>query len=262
MKKSQFPHKVEKKLRRILNLHTKKLILKMENKENIKDIDDIDFSRDEKKQILNDLSKVVVATNKKVFESWRTLTDEELKRTDLTGRKYWIRENYLRVNGIKDKFKEKLTTFKQDTYKNTLEKFNKSLDYRFDKLLKRKISNTDIDKLLTELKGFYAPSKEIKALINELEYNRKLNKNDIAELQAWANRRNELWARNETGNLYSEELKSLWAENGIERYVWRTMQDNRVRMEHVEKDGKVFRVDEGILPGQDFGCRCWAEPVK
>lgn len=262
MKKSLFPHEVEKKLKKILNFHTKKLIVKIESIKDVDELDSVDFSKDEKKQILNDLSEVVVATNKKVFESWRILIGEELKRTDLTGRKYWIRENYLRVNEIKDKFKEKLTTFKQDTYKNTLEKFNKSLDYRFDKLLKGKISNIDIDKLLTELKGFYAPNKEIKALINELEYNRKLNKNDIAELQAWTNRRNELWARNETGNLYSEELKSLWIENDIERYIWRTMQDNRVRMEHVEKNGKVFRVDEGILPGQDFGCRCWAEPAK
>lgn len=108
----------------------------------------------------------------------------------------------------------------------------------------------------------YAPNKEMKALIDQLKSKKSLGSSDIDKLQKWANRRNELWARNEAGNLYANQLQDLWLENGIEKYIWRTMEDNYVRMEHVEKDGKIFGVDDDILPGQEFGCRCWAEPVK
>lgn len=255
---SQFPHEAEKKLRKIFNFNTKKILDRLKTE----DLDEVEFTTEEKKKMIQDLSEVVFITNKKIFESWRTLTDEELKRDDLTGAKYWIKENYLRINNIQKVFKKQLDTFKQEHVKSTLEKFNASLDFRFSKLLKkRKLSQTDVDKLLTELKGFYRPSQEIKNLIFELESNKTLSPTDVRKLKEWANRRNELWARNETGNLYAEELKSLWSENGIDKYVWRTMQDNRVRPEHIEKDGKIFSVNEGILPGQDFGCRCWAEAV-
>jgi len=139
---------------------------------------------------------------------------------------------------------------------------SKMLNYAKEKLKNGSISNTDINKLISQLNANYAPNKEMKALIDQLQSKKTLGASDIDKLQKWANRRNELWARNEAGNLYANQLQDLWLENGIEKYIWRTMEDNYVRMEHVEKDGKIFGIDEDILPGQEFGCRCWAEPVK
>lgn len=264
-KKSQFPHSVEKQLRFILSTNSSKLIKRYKEvvkKDKNAEFEEIEFSNEEKKKIINDLTKVAIATNKHVFESWRTLTDDELKMTDLKGAKYWIRENYLRVQNMNKTFAEKMTVIRDDKYRELLKTFNGALDFRFDKLANGRIANADIDKLLTQLKANYNPNSEIKTLIEKLEKTRNLKSEEIKTLQSWANRRNELWARNETGNIYASQLQDLWLENGIEKYRWMTMQDDRVRMEHIEKDGKIFEVGEDILPGQEFGCRCWAEPIR
>lgn len=51
---------------------------------------------------------------------------------------------------------------------------------------------------------------------------------------------------------------------GIERYIWRSQDDSKVRESHSEYDDRVFRWDEppaGGHPGQAHNCRCVAEPV-
>ncbi|MDY4010779.1 MAG: minor capsid protein [Fusobacterium gastrosuis] len=264
-KKSQFPHSVEKQLRFILSTNSSKLIKRYKEvlkKDKNAEFEEVEFSNAEKKKIINDLTKVAIATNKHVFESWRTLTDDELKMTDLKGAKYWIRENYLRVKNMNKTFAEKMTVIRDDKYRELLKTFNGSLDFRFDKLANGRITNADIDKLLTQLKANYNPNSEIKTLIEKLEKTRNLKSEEIKTLQSWANRRNELWARNETGNICASQLQDLWLENGIEKYIWRTEQDSRVRLEHMEKEGKIFEVGVGIMPMEEFGCRCWAEPIR
>jgi SPP1 gp7 family putative phage head morphogenesis protein len=51
---------------------------------------------------------------------------------------------------------------------------------------------------------------------------------------------------------------------GIERYIWRSQDDAKVRDSHAEYDDRVFRWDEtpaGGHPGQAHNCRCFAEPI-
>lgn len=51
---------------------------------------------------------------------------------------------------------------------------------------------------------------------------------------------------------------------GIERYIWRSQDDAKVRDRHAEYDDQVFRWDEppaGGHPGQAHNCRCHAEPI-
>ena len=51
---------------------------------------------------------------------------------------------------------------------------------------------------------------------------------------------------------------------GIERYIWRSRDDAKVRESHAEYDDQVFRWDEppaGGHPGQAHNCRCHAEPI-
>lgn len=46
------------------------------------------------------------------------------------------------------------------------------------------------------------------------------------------------------------------------KYTWRTRKDIAVRKEHRIREGIVFDWDdppEGGHPGEDYGCRCWAE---
>lgn len=56
---------------------------------------------------------------------------------------------------------------------------------------------------------------------------------------------------------------SLKADNPKEGYyIWRTVGDDKVRSRHTERDGEVFNWNnppEGGHPGEDYGCRCWAE---
>lgn len=51
---------------------------------------------------------------------------------------------------------------------------------------------------------------------------------------------------------------------GLTQYVWRTVEDDRVRPEHAANSGKIFAWDdppETGHPGEDWGCRCTAEPT-
>ena len=51
---------------------------------------------------------------------------------------------------------------------------------------------------------------------------------------------------------------------GIERYIWRSQDDAKVRDSHAEYDDQVFRWNEppaGGHPGQAHNCRCFAEPI-
>jgi len=50
---------------------------------------------------------------------------------------------------------------------------------------------------------------------------------------------------------------------GIRKYVWRTRGDAKVRTAHAVNDGKIFEWRNPPAtghPGEDFNCRCWAEP--
>jgi SPP1 gp7 family putative phage head morphogenesis protein len=54
---------------------------------------------------------------------------------------------------------------------------------------------------------------------------------------------------------------------GVEGYIWRTVGDERVRETHESVDGDYYSWDnppsetDGNAPGEDYQCRCWAEPV-
>jgi uncharacterized protein with gpF-like domain len=70
-------------------------------------------------------------------------------------------------------------------------------------------------------------------------------------------------------------------ELGVSKYIWRTSRDERVRESHRAMEGRtavwddpaVYLDDEGdrhprsgiggveLHPGEDFQCRCFAEPV-
>lgn len=48
------------------------------------------------------------------------------------------------------------------------------------------------------------------------------------------------------------------------KYIWRTAQDEKVRTEHAEREGKTFdfaKPPKGGNPGEDYNCRCSAEII-
>lgn len=90
---------------------------------------------------------------------------------------------------------------------------------------------------------------------------------EIAEIGDVSMRRAKFIARDQLGSLYGDLTKARHTRIGLRRFTWRTSQDERVRDEHAAFDDKVFdwatgAGPEGLIPGEDFNCRCTAEPLE
>lgn len=77
--------------------------------------------------------------------------------------------------------------------------------------------------------------------------------------------RADLIARDQIAKLNGQLTYLRQTDLGINRYTWRTMGDERVRDSHAVKDGNIYSWDDPPAdtghPGEDFQCRCYAEPV-
>jgi SPP1 gp7 family putative phage head morphogenesis protein len=76
-----------------------------------------------------------------------------------------------------------------------------------------------------------------------------------------------LIARDQVSKLNGNLTRQRQEDIGVDSYVWRTVGDERVRETHEDVDGETFSWDsppsetDGNHPGEDYQCRCWAEPV-
>lgn len=73
-------------------------------------------------------------------------------------------------------------------------------------------------------------------------------------------------ARDQAGSITGQLTERRHRAAGVTKFIWRDSNDIRVRDEHKDFDGKVFSYAEGagpkkLKPGQDYGCRCTAEPI-
>ncbi|MCB1529748.1 MAG: peptidoglycan-binding protein [Rhodospirillales bacterium] len=62
-----------------------------------------------------------------------------------------------------------------------------------------------------------------------------------------------------------ETVSKLGHEAGKKKsgkYIWRSVGDNKVRDSHAELNGTVRDLADSPDPGEEFNCRCWAEPVN
>jgi len=75
----------------------------------------------------------------------------------------------------------------------------------------------------------------------------------------------QLIARDQVSKLNGQLTRVRQTELGVRRYFWRTSLDERVRASHRVKEGRIFRWDQPPAdtghPGEDYQCRCYAEPV-
>ncbi|BBO74409.1 hypothetical protein DSCW_18260 [Desulfosarcina widdelii] len=77
-------------------------------------------------------------------------------------------------------------------------------------------------------------------------------------------RRARFIARDQVSKLNGKLTELRQVEAGVEEYIWRSTKDGADRASHLRKDGNRFRWDdppETGHPGDDFQCRCSAEPV-
>lgn len=77
--------------------------------------------------------------------------------------------------------------------------------------------------------------------------------------------RAKLIARDQIGKLNGNVSRHLQTSAGIEEYRWRDSRDRRVRDTHAAHNGNIYKwsdppIDTGN-PGEDYQCRCTAEPV-
>jgi SPP1 gp7 family putative phage head morphogenesis protein len=89
----------------------------------------------------------------------------------------------------------------------------------------------------------------------------------VQEIGDITDNRAALIARDQTSKLNAAFNGVRQKELGIEKYVWETAQDERVRDSHAELDGQTFRWDsppnvdgESVNPGEAINCRCVAAP--
>lgn len=85
-----------------------------------------------------------------------------------------------------------------------------------------------------------------------------LERGDVSESRA------ELIARDQTLKLNGQIAATRQQAAGVDRYVWSTSLDDRVREEHAALEGQTFEWSSPPgpgHPGEDFQCRCVAIPV-
>lgn len=74
-----------------------------------------------------------------------------------------------------------------------------------------------------------------------------------------------LIAQDQTSKFNGQLTQLRQNELGVDEYIWRTVQDERVRASHASKEGRVFQwsnppADTGH-PSNDVRCRCHAQPI-
>ena len=72
-------------------------------------------------------------------------------------------------------------------------------------------------------------------------------------------------SENSPNPLLNEILADDMDKNPEDYYIWHTVGDEKVRDYHAAREGKVFNwyiPPAGGHPGEDYNCRCWAEPYE
>lgn len=112
----------------------------------------------------------------------------------------------------------------------------------------------DVREIFEDPESYFLSVAELK--------DRLLERGSVSESRA------ELIARDQTLKLNAALNETRQVNAGVERYVWSTSKDERVRASHAELDGEEFSwsdpplIDgEPLNPGEDFQCRCVAIPV-
>lgn len=93
--------------------------------------------------------------------------------------------------------------------------------------------------------------------------NRELQK-EISERFEVSKRRARVIARDQIGKLNGQLNAKRQKDIGVTQFIWRSVQDERVRNEHQLRNGQIYNYSDppdGELPGEPIQCRCYAEPV-
>lgn len=85
----------------------------------------------------------------------------------------------------------------------------------------------------------------------------------IQDIGSVTESRAKLIARDQVSKMNGSFNEARQTSLGIDKYIWQTSGDERVRDTHADNDGKVFNWDDPPAtghPGEDINCRCVALP--
>lgn len=114
------------------------------------------------------------------------------------------------------------------------------------------------DRIRTDTEKAFASGTHPSTLAEEFQENFDMSENDAMRI-----------ARDQIGKLNGEVNQARQESLGVENFIWRTVNDNRVRESHADLDGETFPwndppddedTGEQITPGSAIQCRCYSEP--
>jgi len=138
---------------------------------------------------------------------------------------------------------------------------------RQERWLEEKLSafvtgNVSLIKDITD-KGIADLSSMLMARVEAGDSNRTIAA-AVQERLGVTGRRARFIARDQVAKLNGKLTELRQKEAGVEEYIWRAVKDGATRASHLQNDGKRFRWDSPPAtghPGEDYQCRCTAEPV-
>lgn len=174
--------------------------------------------------------------------------------------------------------------FMENVYKRTLARMDKDIYEAASKIMiapkmteeaRDAIAKEWADNMQLNIKGWL--DDNVKKLRSEIEGNtmagnraKAITEHIVRSYQV-SERKAQFLARQETSLLMSKFREQRYKALGVVSYRWSTSKDERVRKDHKDLHGKIFRWDDPPIvnkkkgtrahAGEDFGCRCVAIPV-
>lgn len=114
------------------------------------------------------------------------------------------------------------------------------------------------DRLRTDVEAAFAGGMHPDTLAENFQERYDMSENDAMRI-----------ARDQIGKLNGDVNQARQESLGVENFIWRTVNDNRVRESHADLDGETFPwsdppededTGEAITPGSPIQCRCYSEP--
>ncbi|EGO9358882.1 minor capsid protein [Enterococcus faecalis] len=87
-------------------------------------------------------------------------------------------------------------------------------------------------------------------------------RDELVKLTEMSLKRASFIARDQTGTILGKLNSERQKRAGFSAFRWSDSGDERVRDSHRERNGKIyFYANNPLLPGEEYNCRCVAEPV-
>lgn len=254
-----FPHKQELKLKNKINNNTKHIISELEKYVDKSEIVYDEIIEEYAGKFIDDLVQSTVDFAYFNKEEWEKVLGGTLPSSlNKNDTQKWLIDNLVYYRETPEKAVEKLNNIRYNRTEEFRKELNSTYNLRIDRAELR-----DLEYIKIQLKNTKFDFNEWNGLRTDIDNLSNFSKEDLQGLKEWFYRRNELWARNESGNLYAMQSEEMAILTGVKKFRWITEKDSRVRETHKELDGRIIEFDKAeFLPGQEPLCRCHLIPIK